>query len=78
MDEILNLIESVSEGFPSYFFIIVPRMDDCIANIGHAKYVTKFNLLEAFWQIPLTERATKFLLLLHLMDYFNTKLCHLV
>ena len=23
MDEILNLIESVSEGFPSYFFLII-------------------------------------------------------
>ena len=25
MDEILNLIESVSEGFPSYSFILFPR-----------------------------------------------------
>ena len=25
MDEILNLIESVSEGFPSYFFILRER-----------------------------------------------------
>ena len=24
LDEILNLIESVSEGFPSYFFSMVP------------------------------------------------------
>ena len=35
----------------------VPRMDDCIANIGQAKYVTKFDLLKGFWQIPLTDRA---------------------
>ena len=34
-----------------------PRMDDCIDNIGQAKYVTKFDLLIAFWQIPLTNRA---------------------
>ena len=26
MDEILNLIESVSEGFPSYFFIILQNL----------------------------------------------------
>ena len=35
----------------------VPRMDDCIENIGQAKYVTKFDLLKGFWQIPLTDRA---------------------
>ena len=34
----------------------VPRMDDCIDNIGQAQYVTKFNLLNGFWQIPLTDR----------------------
>ena len=35
----------------------VPRMDDCIDNIGQAKYVTKFDLLKGFLQIPLTNRA---------------------
>ena len=35
----------------------VSRMDDCIDNIGQAKYVTKFDLLKGFWQIPLTDRA---------------------
>ena len=32
----------------------VPRMDDCIDNIGQAKYVTKLDLLKEFWQISLT------------------------
>ena len=35
----------------------VLRMDDCINNIGQAKYATKFNLLKGFWQIPLMDRA---------------------
>ena len=35
----------------------VPRMDDYIDNIGQAKYVTKFDLLKGFWQIPLTDGA---------------------
>ena len=35
----------------------IPRMDDCIDNVGNAKYVTKFDLLKGFWQIPLTDRA---------------------
>ena len=36
---------------------LVPRIDDCIDNIGQAKYLTKFDLLIGFWQIPLTDRA---------------------
>ena len=35
----------------------VPRMGDCIDNIGQAKYVTKFNLLKGFWQIQLMDSA---------------------
>ena len=35
----------------------LPRMDDCIDNIGQAKYVTEFDLLKEMWQIPLTDRA---------------------
>ena len=35
----------------------IPQIDDCIDNIGQAKYVTKFDLLKGFWQIPLTNRA---------------------
>ena len=41
----------------------VPRMDGCIDNIGQAKYLTKFNLLKGFWQIPLTAKLRRFLLL---------------
>ena len=28
-----------------------------IVKIGNSKYITKFDLLKGFWQIPLTERA---------------------
>ena len=35
----------------------IPRIDDCIDNIRHPKYVTKFDLLKGFWQIPLTHKA---------------------
>ena len=37
----------------------IPRIDDCIDNIGYAKYVTTFDLLKGFWQILLTDRAKK-------------------
>ena len=40
-----------TESYPS------PRIDDCIDKIGRAKYVTKFDLLRGYWQVPLTERA---------------------
>lgn len=35
----------------------IPRMDDCIDKVGKAKYVTKFDLLKGFWQVPLTDHA---------------------
>ena len=40
-----------SDSFP------IPRMEDCIDRIGKAKYVTKFDLLQGFWQVPLTPHA---------------------
>ena len=40
-----------SDTFP------IPRIDDCIDRIGCAKYVTKFDLLKGFWQVPLTDRV---------------------
>ena len=35
----------------------IPRMDDCIDKVGKARYVSKFDLLKGFWQVPLTDRA---------------------
>lgn len=35
----------------------IPRIDDCIDNIGNAEFVSKFYLLKGFWQVPLTEQA---------------------
>ena len=35
----------------------IPRMDDSIDKVGKAKYVTKFDLLRGFWQVPLTDRT---------------------
>ena len=35
----------------------IPRLEDCIDKIGKAQYVSKFDLLKGYWQVPLTERA---------------------
>lgn len=40
-----------SDSFP------IPSMEDCIDRIGNARYLTKFDLLKGFWQVPLTDRA---------------------
>lgn len=37
----------------------IPRIDDCIDKIGNAKFVSKFDLLKGYWQVPLTERANE-------------------
>lgn len=35
----------------------MPRMEDCIDQVGSAKFVTKLDLLKGYWQVPLTSRA---------------------
>ena len=35
----------------------LPRIEDCIDRIGLATYISKFDLLKGYWQVPLTERA---------------------
>ena len=37
--------------------IPIPRIDDCIDKIGSAMFVSKFDLLKGYWQVPLTEKA---------------------
>ena len=36
------------------------RIDVCIDKIGNATFVSKFDLLKGYWQVPLTDRAKKF------------------
>ena len=35
----------------------LPRADDCIDRVGAAVYVSKFDMLKGYWQVPLTARA---------------------
>ena len=35
----------------------IPRIDDCIDSVGHARFVTKIDLLKGYYGIPLTEEA---------------------
>lgn len=34
-------------------------MDDCVDHLGSAKYVTKLDLLRAYWQMPLSSRVSE-------------------
>ena len=40
-----------SDSFP------IPRIADCIYQIGNAKFVSTFDMLKGYWQVPLTQRA---------------------
>ena len=40
-----------SDSFP------IPRIADCIDQIGNAKFVSTFDMLKGYWQVPLTKRA---------------------
>ena len=42
---------TVADAFP------LPRVDDLIDRVGNAKFITKIDLLKAYWQVPLTERS---------------------
>lgn len=35
----------------------LPRMEDCVDSVGAAKFVSKFDLLKGYWQVPLSKRA---------------------
>ncbi|KAI7800925.1 hypothetical protein IRJ41_015687 [Triplophysa rosa] len=35
----------------------LPRIDDCVDRVGSAEFVSKFDLLKGYWQVPLTSRA---------------------
>ena len=35
----------------------LPRMEDCVDQVGSARFVSKFDRLKGYWQIPLTPRA---------------------
>ena len=37
----------------------MPHIDDCVDTIGSAAYVSKLDMLKGYWQVPLTERASK-------------------
>lgn len=37
----------------------MPRMEDCIDNLGSAQFVSKLDLLKGYCQVPLTPRASE-------------------
>ena len=32
----------------------LPRMDDCVDQVGDGRYVSKFDLLKGYWLVPLS------------------------
>lgn len=35
----------------------LPRIDDYIDQVGAARFISKFELLKGYWQVPLSEKA---------------------
>lgn len=44
---------TIADSYP------LPCMEDCVDNLGPAKYVSKLDLLKGYWQVPLTEKASE-------------------
>ena len=57
-----------SDSFP------ILRIDDCIDKIGHAKFVSKLDLLKGFWQVSLTEQAKKLSKFVTLKGLYQSKI----
>ena len=55
----------------------IPRIADCIDKVGNSKYVTKFDLLKGFWQVPLTDRAKEVSAFATPNGLYQYKLCRL-
>lgn len=49
-----------SDSFP------LPRMENCVDQVGAAKYVSKCDLLKGYWQVPLSKEVHRRWLLLSL------------
>lgn len=35
----------------------LPRVDDCIDCVGSSRFISKFDLVKGYWQVPLSDRA---------------------
>ena len=35
----------------------LPCMDNCVDQVGSARFISKFDLLKGYWQVPLSQRA---------------------
>ena len=44
-----------------------------VDRVGNAKFVSKFDLLKGYWQVPLSVKPKRFLLSLLQTAYTNTK-----
>uniref|UniRef100_A0A7N8YKI4 Gypsy retrotransposon integrase-like protein 1 n=2 Tax=Mastacembelus armatus TaxID=205130 RepID=A0A7N8YKI4_9TELE len=66
------LVEAKSDGTPRFITDFrkvnhitvpdsypLPRMEDCVDNVGSARFVSRLDLLKGYWQVPLTERASE-------------------
>ena len=48
---VFRKVNDKSDSFP------LPRITDCIDQIGNAKFVSTFDMLKGYWQVPLTQLA---------------------
>ncbi len=48
-------------------------MEDCVDLVGHARYVSKFDLLKGYWQVPLSKHACEISALITSNGLFSYK-----
>ena len=60
-----------SDSFP------IPRIADCIDQIGNAKFVSTFDMLKGYWQVPLNQCAREISAFVTPSVYISTRSCRL-
>ena len=63
----VNMI-TMTDSYP------ISSVEDCIDKIGSAEFVSKFDLLKGYWQVPLTPQAKEIIVLVTPTGFFQYKL----
>ena len=49
----------------------IPWVEDCIDKVGSSQFVSKFDLLKGYWQVPLTPQAKRDISICHTSRFLS-------
>ena len=70
--DFVQTLEKANDETKSDSFAI-PRITNCIDQLGNAKFVSTFYMLKGCWQVPLTQRAREIFTFVALSGLYQYK-----